>query len=98
MQVESNDASAKGWDVILVGGSMLESWRGTMMGLTYPGHSKVPAMVDRYFKNPWKPTKFETHVLAISGAAGPLSPTGASPHLSRGDLLLTFLPAPNGPG
>eukprot|EP00884_Botryococcus_braunii_P001033 jgi/Botrbrau1/10930/Bobra.0025s0103.1 len=66
-EVEENEEKDKPWDVVLLGSSMLESWRGTMMGLTYPGHSKIPAFVDRYFKNPWKPTKFEIHVLAISG-------------------------------
>eukprot|EP00884_Botryococcus_braunii_P000559 jgi/Botrbrau1/10503/Bobra.0133s0103.1 len=59
-EVASADTSS-GWDVIFLGDSITESWRGTFMGMSWGAFKRIPPVWDEHFE------KYNAHVLAISG-------------------------------
>lgn len=56
------------WDVVMVGSSPLESFRGTMLTETFPGGDLIKKVYETYFVERHRSNvSYSSHVLAISG-------------------------------
>ncbi len=68
--MEEEEEGEEGWDVLMVGSSLMESWRGTRIGREEPARAETHEVWERYFASPHVDGRnLRSHVLAISGTS-----------------------------
>ena len=60
-EVQAAD-NGTGWDVVFLGDSLMECWRGTFMGMRWGGFQAVPQLWEQHFG------KYAAASLGIAGA------------------------------
>jgi hypothetical protein len=73
-QVRMMEKGEEVWDVVMLGSSPLESFRGTMLNDTFPGYDLIRNVFNMYFVDQHRSgVPYSIHILAVSGASRSIS-------------------------